>query len=53
MHNIEMAEVTEDFARCWKAAGLQIQNQERLKNEERDFYSFIYYWQWHFEIIKH
>mgnify|MGYP006186278489 CR=1 FL=1 len=27
MHNIEMAEVTEDFARCWKAAGLRIQNQ--------------------------
>ena len=27
MHNIEMAEVTEDFARCWGAAGLRIQNQ--------------------------
>ena len=27
MHNIEMTEVSEDFARCWKAAGLQIQNQ--------------------------
>ena len=27
MHNIEMAEVTEDFARCWSAAGLRIQNQ--------------------------
>lgn len=27
MHNIEMAEVSEDFARCWNAAGLRIQNQ--------------------------
>lgn len=27
MHDIHMAEVTEDFARCWNAAGLHIQNQ--------------------------
>lgn len=27
MHDIEMAEVTEDFAKCWRAAGLHIQNQ--------------------------
>jgi hypothetical protein len=27
MHNIEMTVVTEDFARCWKAAGLRIQTQ--------------------------
>ncbi len=27
MHNIHMAEVTDDFAECWKAAGLHIQNQ--------------------------
>ena len=27
MHDIHMAEVTEDFARCWHAAGLRIQNQ--------------------------
>jgi hypothetical protein len=27
MHNIHMAEVTEDFAKCWKAAGVHIQSQ--------------------------
>ena len=27
MHNIEITEVSEDFARCWNAAGLRIQNQ--------------------------
>lgn len=27
MHDIHIAEVTEDFARCWNAAGLHIQNQ--------------------------
>lgn len=27
MHNIPMAEVTDDFAECWSAAGLHIQNQ--------------------------
>ncbi len=27
MHDVHMAEVTEDFARCWNAAGLHIQNQ--------------------------
>ena len=27
MHDIHMAEVTEDFAKCWQAAGLHIQNQ--------------------------
>lgn len=27
MHDIEMAEVTEEFARCWKAAATHIQNQ--------------------------
>ena len=27
MHNIHMAEVTDDFAECWRAAGLHIQNQ--------------------------
>ena len=27
MHDIHMAEVTDDFARCWNAAGLHIQNQ--------------------------
>ena len=27
MHDIHMAEVTEDFARCWNAAGLHLQNQ--------------------------
>ena len=26
MHDIHMAEVTEDFTRCWNAAGLHIQN---------------------------
>lgn len=29
MHNIEIAEVSEDFVRCWSAAGLHIQNQEQ------------------------
>jgi hypothetical protein len=27
MHDIHMAEVTENFTRCWNAAGLHIQNQ--------------------------
>ena len=27
MHDIHMAEVNEEFARCWNAAGLHIQNQ--------------------------
>lgn len=27
MHNIQMAEVTEDFAKCWRAAGMHIQSQ--------------------------
>lgn len=27
MHVINMAEITEDFARCWKAAGLHIEKQ--------------------------
>ena len=27
MHDIHMSEVTEEFARCWNAAGLHIQNQ--------------------------
>ena len=27
MHDIHMAEVTEDFAKCWQAAGMHIQNQ--------------------------
>lgn len=27
MHDIHMAEVTEEFAKCWKSAGLHIQNQ--------------------------
>lgn len=27
MHNIHMAEVTENFAKCWKAAGIHIENQ--------------------------
>ena len=27
MHHIHMAEVSEEFARCWQAAGIHIQNQ--------------------------
>ena len=27
MHEIHMAEVTEEFSRCWKAAGIHIENQ--------------------------
>jgi hypothetical protein len=27
MHEIEMSEVSEEFAKCWKAAGIHIQNQ--------------------------
>ncbi len=29
MHDIEMAEASEEFARCWQAAGRHIQKQVR------------------------